>query len=298
MELSRRVGRDPQVEAYAHTGFGLVATARGDFEAATEHLEGALSLLQESGEEGMAAQAHTWLGMVLLLQGDREQAGQRFEEGLALGRRIGDRVPIYQALFRLGQLALTRSDYDLAARRFSEGIVPSKEMGDQVNIALFLEGLSVVAGSQGHDERSECLFGAAEVIIEAIGVRRYKDYQPNSSLYERTLTAVRSRLGKEGFEEARAEGRAMDFERAVEHALSEEDQAPPTASGPEYPGGLSAREAEVLRLVAQGMTNAQVAQELFLSPRTVNAHLNSVYHKLEVTTRSAATRYAVEHGLV
>jgi DNA-binding NarL/FixJ family response regulator len=54
----------------------------------------------------------------------------------------------------------------------------------------------------------------------------------------------------------------------------------------------------VLRLVAQGMTNAQIAQELYLSPRTVNAHLNSVYHKLEVTSRSAATCFAVEHGLV
>jgi DNA-binding CsgD family transcriptional regulator len=54
----------------------------------------------------------------------------------------------------------------------------------------------------------------------------------------------------------------------------------------------------VLKLVTEGMTNAQVAQELFLSPRTVNAHLNSVYHKLEVTSRSAAVRFAVENGLV
>ena len=89
----------------------------------------------------------------------------------------------------------------------------------------------------------------------------------------------------------------MDFERAVEYALSEE-QAPPPASVPEYPAGLTRREAEVLRLVARGMTNAQVAQELYLSPRTVNAHLNRIYHKLEVTSRSAAVRFAVDHGLV
>jgi predicted ATPase/DNA-binding CsgD family transcriptional regulator/transcriptional regulator with XRE-family HTH domain len=298
MEISRRVGRDPHAEAYAHTGFGLVATARGDFEAATEHLEEALPLLQESGEEGMAAQAHTWLGMVLLLQGDHERAEQRFEESLALGRRIGDRLSIYQALFNLGQLALSRADYDLAASRFLEGIVPAEEMGDQVNIALFVEGLAAVAGAQGHDERSARLFGAAEVIIEATGVLRYKDYQPNSSLYERTVAAVRSRLGEEAFEGARAEGRAMDFERAVEYALSQEEEAQPTASVPEYPGGLSAREAEVLRLVAQGMTNAQIAKVLYLSPRTVNAHLNRVYHKLGVTSRSGAVRFAVDHGLV
>ena len=299
MELSRRVGRDPHAEAYAHTGFGLVATARGDFETATEHLEAALPLLPESGEEGMAAQAHTWLGMVLLLQGDHERAEQRFEESLALGRRIGDRLSTYQALFNLAQLALSRADYDLAASRLSEGIVPSKEIGDHVNIALFLEGLAAVAGAQGQDERSARLFGAAKVIIEARGVLRYKDHQPNSSLYERTAAAVRTRLGEEGFEEARAEGRAMTSEEAVEYALSqEEEQAPSTTSAPEYPAGLTTREVEVLRLVAGGMSNPQVAERLFLSPRTVSTHLTSIYHKLGVASRAAAVRFASKHDLV
>ena len=64
--------------------------------------------------------------------------------------------------------------------------------------------------------------------------------------------AVRSRLGEEAFEKAWAQGRAMDFERAAEYAQSEENQTPATTSAPEHPGGLSAREAEVLGLVAQG----------------------------------------------
>jgi DNA-binding NarL/FixJ family response regulator len=54
----------------------------------------------------------------------------------------------------------------------------------------------------------------------------------------------------------------------------------------------------VLGLVATGMTNPQVAQRLFLSPRTVQRHLNSVYRKLGVTSRAAATRFALEHGLL
>jgi DNA-binding CsgD family transcriptional regulator len=53
----------------------------------------------------------------------------------------------------------------------------------------------------------------------------------------------------------------------------------------------------VLKLVAGGLTNAQVAERLFLSPRTINAHLNSIYHKLGVSSRSAATRFAIEHDL-
>jgi DNA-binding NarL/FixJ family response regulator len=60
---------------------------------------------------------------------------------------------------------------------------------------------------------------------------------------------------------------------------------------------LTAREVEVLRLVAQGLTDAQTAERLVVSPWTVKAHLSSIYGKLEVHSRAAATRYALEHGL-
>ena len=69
-------------------------------------------------------------------------------------------------------------------------------------------------------------------------------------------------------------------------------------TSPTYPAELTAREIEVLRLVAQGMTDAQVAEQLVISPRTVNWHLTSIYSKLGVSSRSAATRYAIEHRLV
>ena len=75
--------------------------------------------------------------------------------------------------------------------------------------------------------------------------------------------------------------------------------ASPASQGtPAYPAGLTAREVEVLRLVAEGLTDAKVAERLVLSRRTVQTHLSSIYSKLQVNTRSAATRFAVEHGLV
>lgn len=64
------------------------------------------------------------------------------------------------------------------------------------------------------------------------------------------------------------------------------------------PDGLTVREIEVLCLVAQGLTDKQIAEHLIISPRTVNSHLISIYRKIQVTTRSAATRYAIEHRLV
>jgi DNA-binding CsgD family transcriptional regulator len=67
---------------------------------------------------------------------------------------------------------------------------------------------------------------------------------------------------------------------------------------PAYPAGLTAREVEVLRLVAQGLTDAQVAERLVISLRTVTTHLTSIYNKLGINSRVAATRLAVEHHLV
>jgi len=64
-----------------------------------------------------------------------------------------------------------------------------------------------------------------------------------------------------------------------------------------YPNGLTAREVEVLRLVAQGLTNEQVAEQLVISPRTVNSHLTAIFNKIGVSSRGAATRYAIEHHL-
>jgi hypothetical protein len=149
-----------------------------------------------------------------------------FEEGLALARRMGDRSAAYIALYNLAQVSLARRDYGGAAAIFKEGITLSEQMRDQANLAYFLEGLAVVAGKREDAERSARLFGAAEGLLEAVGAAVYNYYQPDRSLYERTVSATPSQLGDAAFEAARAEGRAMTFEQAVAYALEDHD-APP-----------------------------------------------------------------------
>lgn len=78
----------------------------------------------------------------------------------------------------------------------------------------------------------------------------------------------------------------------------EPSSVPQTPKALTYLAGLTAREVEVLRLVAQGLTDAQVAEHLVISPRTVNFHLTSIYSKLGVSSRAAATRYAIEQHLL
>jgi len=110
---------------------------------------------------------------------------------------------------------------------------------------------------------------------------------------DRNVSTLRAAMGEEAFAKARAEGRAL----TLEQAFSELEEVPadhPSA----YPAGLTAREVEVLRLVAGGFNDPQVAEKLFISRRTVHAHMRSIYQKLGVTSRTAATRFAVEDGLV
>jgi DNA-binding NarL/FixJ family response regulator len=126
-------------------------------------------------------------------------------------------------------------------------------------------------------------------------------------MHEFTRASLRAHLGERAFDTAWAEGRAMTPEQAMAAqapvAMSTIAPAEPSSvlhapKAPTYPDGLTAREVEVLRLVAQGLTNERVAEQLVISPRTVNTHLTSIFSKIGVSTRSAATRYASDHDLV
>jgi DNA-binding NarL/FixJ family response regulator len=137
---------------------------------------------------------------------------------------------------------------------------------------------------------------AAEALGEALVIGILPLYRRNYD-NEGRLAAARSQLDEAAWAAAWSEGRTMTPEQAIEYFLecpetSEEPGAPPT-----YPARLSAREAEVLKLVAQGLTNAQVGQELFISPNTVNRHLTSIYRKTGTTSRVSATCFATQHRL-
>ena len=89
----------------------------------------------------------------------------------------------------------------------------------------------------------------------------------------------------------------MSPERTIEYALEQETDPEPVATEA-HPAGLNAREVEVLRLVATGLTNAEVAEKLFLSSRTVEWYLGSIYRKLGFHSRTEAARFAFEHDLL
>jgi len=122
------------------------------------------------------------------------------------------------------------------------------------------------------------------------------------ALYDRMVAMVCRQLGEKAFKEALARGCAMTAAQVLSSQEAFEPQIVqrlPYAQAASVPSlaGLTAREREVLHLVAQGLTDAQVAEQLVISTRTVNTHLTSIYGKIGVSSRSAATRYAIEQHI-
>jgi DNA-binding CsgD family transcriptional regulator len=134
-------------------------------------------------------------------------------------------------------------------------------------------------------------------------------YPHDCAEYERSLSATRSALGKELFQTLWEEGKATP---PVQTAGDTSEQAHSDGTSPEAGESsnervltlvsghddLSSREREVLQLIALGLTNDQIARRLVISSHTVNNHLRSIFRKLGVGSRSAATRYAVLNKLV
>ena len=251
-----------------------------------------------------APEQRNLLGKIALSQGDVFKAQALFEESLAFYRAQGYRKEIAESLAALGQVAAVQQDYATSLARYEEGLLLARKADSKCNVASCLEGLAGVRAAQGERLQAARLWGAAEALRQAIGAPLPLIYRP---AHERAVRAARAQFGERPLVAAWAEGRTMPLEQvlAAQEPVTmlppipaEPAAAPPVPKALTYPDGLTAREVEVLRLVAQGLTDAQVAEKLVISPRTVNTHLTSIYAKIQVSSRSAATAYAHTHNLV
>jgi ATP/maltotriose-dependent transcriptional regulator MalT len=275
----------------------------GDLGKARAFYEEGLVISRELGSASILRVCLISLAVPYLLQGDLERAAALAEEAAAQCQEAGDRLLLPLPLTWLGWVALLRDDLERAKALYTESLALSNELGTHNHLTLtLLEGLACTAAAEGVTQKAARLFGAAQALREATGFPLAPALR---TLEEPYLVGANSQLEEGVWTEAWEEGGAMSMQTAIEYALSEEDfsttsSAPeqPLSSAREHPAGLTLREVEVLRLVAEGLTNPQVAQRLFLSPRTVQRHLNSVYRKLGVSSRTAATRLALEHDLL
>ena len=304
LTLARKL-EDTSLIATTLVNLSGIAMIGGNLSQAATLTQEALALARELGDKPLIANTLQNLGYFASLQGDSNLASEMTREGLILFRELGNRANITAALHNLGYLASLHSDFQQAKAYYREGLLLAQEIGNEKQMGWHLAGLATVAGAEEQPVRAARLFGAAE---QRLDVHTQMNTVERAG-YDRAVQSVRERLGEEAFAAARAEGQTMTPEHilsALEPERAHPQQppstvpsAPPTARAKTiYPAGLTAREVEILRLVAQGLTDIQVAEALVISPRTVNWHLTAIYSKLQVSSRSAATRFAIEQHLV
>jgi predicted ATPase/DNA-binding CsgD family transcriptional regulator len=280
-----------------------VSFFQGDLAQAYTVAEESLALCIE---EVSANKAETLclLGKVVLQQGDSARAHALAGESLALSKEVNEKSNICPSLSLLGKVTSAQGNYAGARAYYEQSLQVAREAGFHWEIACGLEGLASIVAAQNELAWAARLWGAAETLREVLGASLPPVERPD---YEHAVAATRAQLGEKTFVAAWAEGRTMTPDQVLASLEPSPLAEPaPTTSAPTvkppppttYPHDLTAREVEVLRLVAQGLTNAQIAEQLVIRPYTVNNHLRSILGKLGVTTRTAATRFALEHKLV
>ena len=277
---------------------GRAAAFQGDFEASLPLLEEGLNMWRQVGDREGIAESTALIGMVALGKGNYATARRQLREAREIMDELGDPRGVAKMTVGLADVCLNDGDPAAARDLYEEALTLFQDVEDKWWISWCLEGAAEVAVCRAQPSRATRLFGAAASLRQAIGAPRPPAFR---AYCERDLAIARRQLDEAAFAEARTEGRAMGLQAAIEYALEQPtlpEQIYPAEPAPRRPYGLSDREVEVLRLVAEGLTDGQVARELHISPRTVGRHLGSIYKKLGVPSRAAAAKMAVKHGLI
>jgi non-specific serine/threonine protein kinase len=277
-----------------------IALYRDDYVLAQHLAEKARSLAHAAGEDWAESFAVLRLGMLALLRGDHSTAKRDFEQALNLVRRHEDPNYIARAFEGLGLVAMAEGEHQEAFAHLAESLHNLDYMGNRPDIADCLESFAALAAADSKTEAALQLAGAATAIREAIGAVQLP---LRRDLVERWLPSVRRRLTDEVYTRNWEAGRALTIQEAMALALSlhPTGAVDSTTSAPDRDvdvAGLTAREMDVLRLVARGLSNKEIAAELVLSVRTVERHITNLYAKIDARGKADATAYAIHHGLV
>jgi len=280
----------------------LAFNEEGDYPRGARLWEESLALARRVGDTYNVGLMLSNLGYAALLQGDHALASARCEEALTHANELGGAGAeiIPETMINLGLAALRQGHRVRAAASFEEALAVSKETGRKPSVINALEGMASLAGALGESTRAAHLWGAAEATREVTGLALSAG---ELALHEPYLAVARSQLGEAAWEEALTRGRSMSFEESVRYALTKGMTERPTPALPEQilaaepAGELSRREGGIAALLAQGLTNRQIASELSISERTAGNHVAKILRKLDFRSRTQIGGWASERRL-
>ncbi|MDP9367435.1 MAG: LuxR C-terminal-related transcriptional regulator, partial [Chloroflexota bacterium] len=289
LERAAAMARDltlPDEEALAATLHGIVLEDRGEYDAAEALFARALALYPRPHEHLDALKAIYHVGVVAYGRGEGERARQLWEEALAGARALDDGVFGGWCLQYLALQAAEQGDGSRAAAILEECLPLSRAAAYRNSRGMLWATLAVLGSACGVPEAAARLLGAAEVAEGAPFA------PPEGEAFAGAGDRLRAVLGAEAYEQAVAVGReqgqeAVDADaRAVLAAATAAPAPSPVSSDPARGTGLTARELDVLALLVEGRSNREIAEALFVSPRTVDNHVTAILAKLEAKSRT------------
>ena len=287
-DVARRYGSD--------RGYGLASYVDGL--QSCGRIEEALALTEESvaaarslGNPYWVAYA-LWIAGMALSKADARRAFAAWDEGVAYVRE--HRVQFFEGFLArdAARLHTTDGEADAALVLFGDAIAAFHRAGNVPQLVITLASVPALF------ERLDRLVPAATLLgalsSESSSLHHVPELGDLGDRISRKLGPTRAR-------ESMAEGAKLDLGDAAVYARRQIDAArrdPTPRARQARPGGLSRREVEVLRLVADGATAGEIATQLFISSRTAEHHIQNIYTKIGVSSRAAATRWAVKHRVV
>ncbi len=295
---------DSDATAMALQGMGQVELQRGNFDRAATLTVDALDLARRSetgddAESPFVSLVCANLGQIALARGDLLTATAYLEDALRQQRVLGFAWGMGDTLRYLGDLAREAGDVQRAIACYQESLGLAQTHGDRRFLAETLVGIAILCANRGQAIHAARLYGAAATLHEQVGAP-VEDWERPA--HDRGLALAQAALSPEAFAGAWADGAVLPPMTIATGALAAvnpsglADQIDPGEVSA-LPAGLTPREREVLLLLAGGLTDREIAEALFISPRTVGGHVTNLLGKLGVDSRTAAAAWAVRNGL-
>jgi non-specific serine/threonine protein kinase len=290
---------------------GAMALDEGEYDRASALLEAGLAAHREAGGRIFQTHALNRLGLIAVHLGDEARADAYLAESMAIYADLGRQANIAAVLAKRALATLEKQEPVRAAGYLTTALTICRDTMGSNQVGGVLQAVAALAAAAGDLARAARLFGAAAGVVQASGADLVKEgYR---SLYERTIAPVEKLVGGEALATPWTEGTQLSLIAAVNEALAYTEavaaMAPPTGvAGPAIvtanapvaaPGSahLSAREVGVLRLIAAGKSNREIAATLFISVNTVIRHVAHIFAKTGCANRAEAVAYAMRHGL-
>jgi predicted ATPase/DNA-binding CsgD family transcriptional regulator len=275
----------------AHAGYlrGLGPLFNNDLPGTMETLTRAAAILARAPEQDLDLYLTVLvvLGSTAALAGDHERASAYHQEVLAILEPRGGDLHWSLALHMGGLIAWRQGDLSQAAAQMRESLRRKRPWAadDRYGVALCLDTLAWITADQRQHHRAAALLGAADTVWTELGAS-ITSYRHMVGFHDRCERQIRDALGDDAFAEAFRQGHVPTHDDAIAYALDEAGRRPSAPPQQETSTPLTRRERQVADLIAQGLSNKDIAAALVISQRTAESHVEHILTKLGFTSRA------------